>query len=375
VTLSLAGNYRAGDEMTAEAVELAKQLGGSAPLGFAFGTRAIHHWAYLELRECVALGRESLRIAEESGQLWRQADVGPFPAISLHCLGRDAEAVEILEHIEPAAARIGHRQCAALCFRIRNMVAPRGAGYVEEQLRWVERDEANTQVFPSGSWEMDRHCQAALVKYGAGDFEAALESAQRSVEGDIFWVWDMTYRGVLMLIQASLGDREAALASFAEIERHAPAEGTGREGATIGYWAGLGIAVEALILVGERSRAAATRAPLEGLIERGVIVFPYAHRLTRVSAALAAWADGDWGAAQVHLKRAESDAAMCRDMVQAADIKRFRSMILLDRAREGDIEAGDAVAVRELLEAAAAEYGLIGMPRHVALVEEMRKAL
>jgi hypothetical protein len=172
-----------------------------------------------------------------------------------------------------------------------------------------------------------------------------------------------------MLIQASLGDREAALASFAEIEGHAPAEGAGREKATIGYWAGLGICVEALILLGERSKAAAMRSLLEGVIEQGVVVLPYTHRLTRVGAALAAWADGDWDAAQAHLDRSESDAAMCRDMIQAADIKRFRSMMMLDRAEPADLEGA-----RELLQAAAAEYKLIGMPRHVAIVGEMQKA-
>jgi hypothetical protein len=237
------------------------------------------------------------------------------------------------------------------------------------QVAFVEIDQANTQVFPSGSWEMDNHCYTAIARYWSGDFESALEIAQRSVEGSVFWVWDMTYRGVLMLMQASLDDREGALASFAEIERHAPAEGAGRQRATIGFWAGLGIAIEALILVGERSTAAATRPLLESVIDQGVVVLPYLHRLTRVSAALAAWADADWGAAQEHLTRAESDAAMYRDTIQAADIKRFRSMMLLDRAQDGDVEAAG-----ELLEAAAVEYKLIGMPRHVAIVEEMRQA-
>ena len=350
--------------MTGEAVALAKQLGDNGPLGFATGTRGVHRWAWLELRECVDLGRESLRMAGEAGQLWRQADVGPFLAMSLHCLGRDAEAVDLLAHIDPVAERIGHRQSAALCFRIRNMMDPRGTGYVDEQFRFVEIDRANTQVFPAGSWEMDHYCFAAVAKYWAGDLEAALESAQRSAQGNVFWVWDMTYRGVLMLIQASLGDHDAGGASFAEIERHAPAEG---ERATIGYWTGLSIAVEALILVGELSTAASTRALLDGVIETGVVVLPYTHRLTRASAALAAWADGDWEAAQEHLGRAEADAEMYGDSIQAADIKRFRSMMLLDRAQAGDIDAAG-----ELLKEAAAEYGRIGMPHHVALVEEMR---
>jgi hypothetical protein len=88
-----------------------------------------------------------------------------------------------------------------------------------------------------------------------------------------------------------------------------------------------------------------------------------------VGAALVAWADGDWDAAQAHLDRGESDAAKSRDMIQAADIKRFRSMMMLDRSEPADLE--DA---RELLQAAAAEYKLIGMPRHVAIIEEMQKA-
>ncbi len=58
---------------------------------------------------------------------------------------------------------------------------------------------------------------------------------------------------------------------------------------------------------------------------------------------------------------------MYGDSIQAADIKRFRSMMLLDRAQAGDIDAAG-----ELLKEAAAEYGRIGMPRHVAMVEEMR---
>jgi len=363
VTLSIAGNYRAGDEMTAEAVALAKQLGEPAPLGFALGTRAIHHWAYLELRPCVELARESLRIASEAGQLWRQADVGAFPAISLHILGRDAEATEILDQIEPVAERIGHRQTAALCYRIRNMIEARGPGYVELLSRFVEIDRENTQVFPSGSWEMDYHCYTAVAKYYAGDLEAALASAQRSIEGDVLWVWDMTYQGVLMLVQASLGDGEAAMASFAEIDRHRPAPA---ERATLGFWAGLSIAVEALILLGERPKAAATRPLLDRAIEAGVVVLPYTNRLVQVSAALAAWADGDWLAAQEHLAHGEVDAGKSGDLIQDADIKRFRALMLLDRSAAGDIDVAG-----QLLREAAEEYGRIGMPHHVAVVEAL----
>ena len=91
-------------------------------------------------------------------------------------------------------------------------------------------------------------------------------------------------------------------------------------------------------------RAAATRPLLNRVIEAGVVTLAYSGRLVQTAAALAAWADRDWAAAEVHLAQAAADAGAAGDEVQGTDLQRFKAMMLLDRA-----QAGDFVAARELL--------------------------
>jgi len=55
--------------------------------------------------------------------------------------------------------------------------------------------------------------------------------------------------------------------------------------------------------------------------------------------------------------------------LEQVDIRRFRAMMLLDRAR-----ASDRATVRALLGEAAEHYGRFGMPRHRALTERLLAA-
>ena len=362
VTLGLSGNYAAADEMTGEALQMARELGDKASLGFALGTRGIHHWAYMELGQAVELGTEAIKASAESA-VWRQADIGPFIAMALHFLGRDEEAMAMLDTIEPIADLVGHRQSAALCFRVRNFAAPRGEGAAAAQLAYVDADRAQTSGLLGGSWEADTHTQAAVAHFWAGDWEAARDEAARGTEGSFYWVWNPIYVAVQMLVAAYRGDSDAAIAAFARLESDRPVVG---EPATIGAWSSYINVVEALILIDEREAAAAVLPILRHIIESGVVSLSYTARLVQTAAGLSAWAGGDWSAAQEHLVQAEVDAARRHDEIQAADIKRFRAMMLLDRHADADV-----AMARELLASAAEDYTRIGMPRHVGMVGEM----
>jgi class 3 adenylate cyclase/tetratricopeptide (TPR) repeat protein len=364
VTLSLSGNYRAGDEMTAEALQLARQLDEPGQMGYALGIRSIHHWAYMELREAVELGTEAMAMARDGAQLWREADIGAFTAMALHFLGRDAEAAAVLDGVEALAERLGHRQAATLAFRVRNMMATRDAGAIDRHLAWVLTDRENWKDFLSiGSWESDAQALEAVGQFWAGRWEEAAAAADRATQIQIFWVWNSVYTAVKGLVAAYRGDRETALMAADAIERETPAPG---DRATIGFWSACVNVPETLIMIGERERAAKFRPLLERTIEAGAVSLSYTTRLVQLGAALAAWADGDWDAAQAHLAKAEDRARDIHDDIQGADIKRFRAMMLLDRNEAGDAEAAD-----RLLRAAAAAYAEIGMPRHLALTEEM----
>ena len=294
--------------------------------------------------DAVRLGTEALRRAAEFS-VWRQADVGPFTAMALHFLGRDEDATAVLDEVEPVAERVGHRQSQALCFRVRNFLAARGPGFPDAQLRFVADDHERIAGLLGGSWTADSEAQAAVADFWAGDWDRAREHAANSQGGAFYWVWNPAYPAIQMLIAAYDGDIEAAKAAFKMVENDRPIPG---QSATVGAWSAYVNVVEALILVGEKEKAAALRPILQHIIDVGAVSLGYTFRLVQLAAGLAAWADGDFDAAEAHLAQAEADAAMRRDEVQAADIKRFRAMMLLDRPSEVD-----GRAARELLEAAA----------------------
>ena len=291
VTLSLSGNYRAGDEMTAEALQLARQLGAPGPLGYALGIRSVHHWAYMELRECVELGTEAQAMARAGGELWREADTGAFLAMALHFLGRDDEAAAELDAVEALAERLGHRQAFSLAFRVRNMMATRDSRAIERQRAWVLADRENWKDFLSvGSWEADAHALEAMGEFWAGRWEEAAAAAERATQIPIFWVWNRVYTAITGLVAAYRGDREAVLRAAGEIERDVPGPG---EHAPVGVWSACVNMPEALLMVGEKEHAARFRPLLERIIEAGAVSLSYTTRLVQAGAALAAWADGD----------------------------------------------------------------------------------
>src|SRR5258708_2441866 len=330
VTLSISGNHAAADEMTAEALEMARGLEDNAALSFALGVRAVHHWAYLELADAVRLGTEALRRAAEFS-IWRQADVGPFTAMALHFLGRDEDARAVLDEVEPVAERVGHRQSQALCFRVRNFVAARGSGFSEEQLRFVAADRERISGLLLGSWEADSKAEAAMASFWAGDWDLAGDHATRSMQGGFYWVWNPVYPAILMLIAAYQGDKEAAMAAFKTVENDRPVPG---QPATVGAQSAYVNIVEALILVGEKEKAAALRPIVQHIIDVRAVSLGYTFRLVQLAAGLAAWADRDLDAAEAPLAPPEADPAMHCDLVPAAAIKRVLARLLLDASRD-----------------------------------------
>jgi hypothetical protein len=303
-------------------------------------------------------------MARAGGELWREADVGPFAAMALHFLGRDAEAAAELDIVEAVAERLGHRQSTSLAFRVRNMMAVRDKAYVQQMPAWLQADRENWKEFLSvGSWEADYHALAAVGEFVSGRWDEAAAAADRATQISIFWVWNLVYTGITAMVAAYRGDKDTALQAAAAVERELPPVG---QSAPIGVWSACIIMPEVLVMMGEREHAAEFRPLLDRVIETGAVSLSYTTRLVRVGAALAAWADGDRAAAEQHLAIGESRAKAIGDDIQDADIKRFRAMMLLDWARSGDVEAA-----RRLLGEAAAAYAELGMPRHQALAETM----
>jgi hypothetical protein len=96
-----------------------------------------------------------------------------------------------------------------------------------------------------------------------------------------------------------------------------------------------------------------------------VVLWPI-FRLTYTIVGVAAAAARQWEAAEEHFQTAMQQAESLPYLLEQAEIRRFRAMMLIDRAAPGDREKAQT-----LLKEALESYTQIGMPRHI----EMTRAL
>lgn len=135
--------------------------------------------------------------------------------------------------------------------------------------------------------------------------------------------------------------------------------------ASSGGAATLCAAVEGLLVLGERARAAELYPAVvscfagTGMVGGGYIDL----RLSERVAAIAAMAGAQWDTAEAHFRNAIAQAEAIPHLPELAHTRRFYGQMLLERNAPVDREHAE-----QLLTVAAADYGRIGMPRHQKLV-------
>jgi hypothetical protein len=102
------------------------------------------------------------------------------------------------------------------------------------------------------------------------------------------------------------------------------------------------------------------------LVGTGAVTLWGLSRFTQTIAGLAAAAAHHWEAAEEHFQTALQQAESLPDVLEQAEIRRFHSMMLMDRSAPGDREKAQTL-LREALES----YQRIGMPRHVEMTQNL----
>ena len=128
----------------------------------------------------------------------------------------------------------------------------------------------------------------------------------------------------------------------------------------------LALVIEGLAMLGERAQVAQLYPFAQELLDTGAVALWPILRFAQTVAGIAASAAGKWEAAEEHFKIALAQAEACPDHLEQAEIRRFRAMMLLDRAR-----SKDRAEAKTLLEEARQTYERIGMPRHVRMVQDL----
>jgi DNA-binding SARP family transcriptional activator/tetratricopeptide (TPR) repeat protein len=353
-----AGRYEQSNAWIEEAVDLAREMGDDALLGYALMCEAMTRLSHLEADRVIEAGRRGAELLRRSGDPWGATSALVFVANALPFLGRLDEARRLTGELAPEAERLGH---TATLMQI---------GRINACADWFDRPDPDAvEAFARRDFEL---CQRSgmrwisnswtwlgLAQFLRGRWEEALPLLEEGVRLEppgALQGWDS---GHLLDCLAYLGRRAEFLAFLETRALPQPGRPTSSGGATT-----LCSAVEGLTILGEHARAAELYPAVVGCFEgTGMVGGGYIDlRLGERVAAMAAAAGRRWDAAEAHFRKAMAEAERIPHRPEQAHTRRFYGQMLLDRDGPGDGEMA-----QKLLAAAAADYGRIGMPRHQSL--------
>jgi DNA-binding CsgD family transcriptional regulator len=353
-----AGQYQAGNEMIDEELHLADQLGDGNLLAHALSMRALARHIHMEYREVVEAGRRATKVLNETGDLWTLASVTGFMAFGLVYLGRFDEFPALDREFGPLAERLGN-DGAIMCFRrMRALIDYFTTGDLDrlDALAHADREFCESAGLP---WVSSAWSWAALARFLRGDWDHALELFREAVRLEppgILSGWNVA---PLFECLAYRGEKDAAMGLLDERDLPGPGEPK-----PWGATAMLVTAVDGLVVLGERDRAAALYPSVVDVMDRtGTVCSAYDDaRLCERAAGIAAMAGRRWEAAEAHFRRALHQAAELPHRPEQAHTRRWYGQMLLERSGPGD-----RYRAEKILHQAFEDYRHMGMPRHCEL--------
>ena len=355
-----AGIWEPADRALSEAMKIASHFSDPQLAARLHRARFSVNYQFLRLKEAAA-----------DGEKWRGSDAPPWEeAITLQLLyqallfrGRLDAAAKIRDELEPLATKIGQSYSVTRCLIVKAWVdfgATPELARLEFVLRRVLKSDPKV---PAIFWDVFSQVQLSLVDFLGGDWASAAQHARASCELDAETSRRGMGAGTFFRQMAYAGDREGALAILHEKRAWLPRSGQPN---TMGSWWMLTLVIEGLAVLGEKSEAGQFYPMVRELIDTGAVVLWPIFRFTQTIAGIAAAAARHWKAAEDHFHTALQQAEAIPHRLEQAEIRRFHAMMLIDRAGPGD-----RVRARKLLNEARETYTLIGMPRHLEMIQTL----
>ncbi|HEY2124608.1 MAG TPA: AAA family ATPase, partial [Chthoniobacterales bacterium] len=367
------GSYEPAREALREASDIAARLSDPKLQARVIGVRSIANFHFFFLRESAEDGLLCEQRAGSEAPPWQRALQLRILHQALLYLGRLQEAAGIAAVLEPLARKIGQSYTLDLCQSAQAMVEFNKVpdlAQLETGFGWALKSEAKVQfAFREALSEV----QLGLLDFFRGDWASALRHAQASSGGAMRFpgVVGPEFRnsidgfgaGMAFRQTAYMGDRAGASAILDESRHLLQVSGQPN---MRGSWLLLALAVEGLVMLGEQEQAAGLYQMTHELLATGAVALWPVSRLTHTIAALAACAAHQYEAAEEHFQISMRQAESFPHLLEQTEIRRFRAMMLIERAAPGDREEA-----QELLRQALASYTRIGMPRHLEIVRAL----
>ena len=309
---------------------------------------------FFRLREAVTDWLLSQQLGGSDLPPWQRALQLASPYLAFLDIAPLEEAVRIADELEPLARKIGHSIWVVLCLSGRARIEFGKAPDLAKLEAGFERVRKADQEASSAQLKVVSEVPLSLVDFFRGNWTSALSHARAASRPEPGSSIDGLGVGTLFRQLTYLGDRDGALAILDEKRALLPRSGRPN---TTGSWSMLALVIEGLVMLGEDSQAGQLYPLACELIGTGAIaLWPFLH-FTQTIAAIAAAAARQWEATEEHFQIAQRHAESFPNVLEQAEIRRFRAMMLIDRAAPGDREKAQT-----LLRGALESYTEIGMP-------------
>ena len=360
------GRVRDGDSEAArkafyEALAITDGLSDDQLKGVILAFRAHFNFAFLHLREAVEDSRRSAELTPAIG-LWARAERLLWYECALYHLGHLQEAAEVGEELKLIGTKVGH--VVATSFTDRLMLWAKlgkqpDLAELEDTLRRNIDAHRKAGLYRLVFMLLE---QLSIAEFLHGKWEDALQHAEEAAQPQALDRKAIT-TAILVRLKGYAGDREGALAVFNDQRELLPRAGRAN---TYNSWILPLLAVEGLVVLGEREPAAALYPILTELIATGTVGMVFVSRFSQTAAGIAATAARNWAAAEDHFRTAMEQAESFPNQIEQIEIRRFHAMMLLDRAARGDRDKA-----RGMLSEALESYARVGMRRHVELTQAL----
>jgi class 3 adenylate cyclase/tetratricopeptide (TPR) repeat protein len=364
VAVTWAGAFQSGSELIDEALEVAERLGDDELRGFVLATRASQLYPYCLQEEAARVGLEAAELLRGTGAYWDLCNALAFVAFSLVGLGRFEELRAIEQEASSLSRRLGHFGALGLVERARALRDLATTADLDAYNRFASGDY---DLFHAAGQPWDKQAYTFQAKYSfyRGDWDEALELAERGTAGSVPGALENWDASMKLLIHAYRGEHDAARRIIEQRRGRLARVG---EPTAFGDWALTGAVIEASWLAGQNADAAALRDAIDGCPL--VVMTSVGIRNVETWRAIAAAAAEDIETAERRFAATIQLADELPNLIEQPESRRLYAKMLVDRGGHDDRERA-----RTLLEEASAMYLKIGMPRHIEMCEEMLKAL
>ncbi len=354
LTDAISGLYpqRALDKIT-EVLELQRVVGDPVLQRDTLAIQAHVAYEVLDLKTAAAVSRRVGAISRERGELSAAVNVEWMAGTAEAYWGRPAEGARVLRTLLPEAERVGHLPVGWLC-RSFMPIERYHAGDFTEARRLAEENRTFANSIRS-PWVFFEDLMLGMIAHRTGRHDDAVAHMRSAVSAEPQTFWRGIPQAYLFYLLASAGDPSAmeVLNDPTLVVPAPPAV------AAAGRWFAVPPVTRGLVLLGDRERAATLRAPLEAMVDAGVVIH---YDLMRTSAGIAAAAEGDWVGSERHHRAGVEQADTLDLKVAQPDAREWYARMLMERDA-----SGDRAHAASLLEEAAVMRNALGMAQKRAI--------